>query len=521
MNRDSQIERLASRAERWDIIVIGGGATGAGCAVDAASRGYSTLLIEQSDFGKGTSSRSTKLAHGGVRYLRKGALGLVFRALRERSILLKNAPHVVEQRGFVIPASAVWEKYFYGAGLKLYDAIASGSTLPRSRMLTAGQLEELTPTLATEHLKGGVLYFDGQFDDARLNINLIQTAVDAGAAAVNYMRAVGFVKDAGRISAVAVDDLESGNSYEVPCRVVINACGPFSDELRRLDDKDCRPCMLASSGIHVVVDRSFLPSDCGVLIPHTDDRRVLFAIPWRGVTLIGTTDSYQPQANLEPRATKADVDYVLDHTCRYLDRCPLPTDVRSVFAGIRPLVSGDGQKDTASISRDHSIRVAESGLVTISGGKWTTYRHMAEDTITAAAETAGLPPRPCATEELPVHGHCKDAKRFGSLHWYGSDAAEILALAEREPGLNQALQPDCGLLAAEVAWAARNEMARTVEDVLSRRSRVLITDARKALELAEPVAQLLQKELGKNDEWKARQIEGFNNVAQGYFYPEE
>ncbi len=519
MTRETQLEILESAKEPWDIVVIGGGATGAGCAVEAAARGYRTLLFEQSDFAKGTSSRSTKLVHGGVRYLRKGAVGLVFKALRERSNLFRNAPHVVQQRGFIIPASSRWERYYYGAGLKLYDAIAFGSTLPHSRIIGAKEIETLSPSLATEELSGGVIYYDGQFDDSRLNLNLIQTAIREGACALNYMRVTGFSKHAGRVCEVHATDEESGQSITVACRSVINACGPYSDSIRKMDNQNAPPRQIASRGVHVVVDRSFLPSDYGILIPHTDDKRVLFAIPWHNSTLIGTTDSPQPDAPLEPRATKADIDYVLDHTCRYLDRCPLPTDVKSVFAGIRPLVGDSSDGGTASISRDHSISISESGIVTISGGKWTTYRDMAEDAVDRAAATSGLPQTSSPTESLKIHGCDFDAAAAGRLRWYGSDAVRIQELAKSSPELGRFLDKDETLTAAQVVWAVRHEFARCIEDVLARRTRVLFYDAKKALELAPPVAALLKTELGKDEAWSKHQVEEFASLAKHYLYP--
>ncbi|MCB0344539.1 MAG: glycerol-3-phosphate dehydrogenase/oxidase [Bdellovibrionales bacterium] len=517
MNRDTQLNILQSRKEPWDVVIIGGGATGAGCAVDAASRGYSAVLFEQCDFGKGTSSRSTKLAHGGVRYLRKGAFGLVSRALKERTNLLRNAPHVVRERGFIIPASSWLERSYYGLGLKLYDSFAFGSTLPASRILSASEAEELAPTLNTKELSGGVVYFDGQFDDARLNINLIQTAVEQGATALNYAKVTGFTKHRNKVVEVLVTDLENNKSYVAACRSVINACGPYSDAIRKMDDENAPPRQIASRGVHVVVDKSFLPSDYGILIPHTDDKRVIFAIPWHDSTLIGTTDSPQPDASIEPRATKADVDYVLDHTCRCLDRCPLPTDVKSVFAGIRPLVGDSSDGRTASISRDHSVSVSDSGVVTVSGGKWTTYRHMAEDAVNNAAKVGKLRRQRSQTRRLKIHG-C-DTNHHGKFQWYGADAVHITALVDSASEMARPLDAAETLIAAQVIWAARHEMARTVEDVLARRTRVLFYDANKAIELAPAVAVLLASELGKDQNWEQEQVNEFTALAKQYFYP--
>lgn len=497
--------RLEGRREPWDVLVIGGGATGAGIAIDAAARGYATLLLEQSDFGKGTSSRSTKLVHGGVRYLEQGNLRLVMEALRERGLLLENAPHLVRNLAFVVPNYDWWEAPFYGAGLKLYDLLAGKYRFGPSAILSREETLARLPTIRTDGLRGGVVYYDGQFDDSRLLIHLVTTAYEQGAALLNYAQVT-----AVRGDGASFRDLESGEDRDIRARVVINATGPFSDAVRRLADPGAPPSIAPSQGVHLVFDRSFLPGESAIMVPHTSDGRVMFAIPWHGHALVGTTDTPVPCANLEPVAQEQEVDFILETASQYLAKKPSRDDVRSVFAGIRPL-AGAGAARTASVSRDHSIRVEESGMVTISGGKWTTYRRMAEECVTHAAATAGLPVRAPMTRSLRIHGYCPDAARFGHLAVYGADARKVIAL-DRPVRLHAALP----YTEAEVVWAAREEMARTVEDVLARRTRALFLNARAAVGMAPRVAKLLAEELGRDETWQRAEIERFRAVAANY-----
>jgi glycerol-3-phosphate dehydrogenase len=517
LQRAALLQRAFDPGERWDILVIGGGATGVGIAVDAASRGYRTLLLEQQDFGKGTSSRSTKLIHGGVRYLRQGNLGLVMEALRERGRLARNAPHLVYELGFVVPAYTWWERPFYGLGLSLYDVLAGGGPFAATRLLSKKETLKRLPTLRAGGLRGGVLYSDGQFDDARLLIALVLTAIDRGAVALNYVRVIGLTRGAdSRVTGVIAQDAEAGATAEIAARVVINATGPFCDEVRRLAEAAALPMITPSQGLHLVFDRSFLPGDHALMVPETPDGRVMFAIPWQGHTLIGTTDTAVEETTLEPRPHEAEIDFILETAGRYLERAPTRGDVLSAFVGIRPLVRQSRALTTAALSRDHTISVEPSGLVTITGGKWTTYRRMAEDCVDRAAPLAGLPPRRCVTRSLLIHGHHEDASSFGPLAVYGNDAYHVRDLIQKEPELGTPLHPAFSYCGAEVVWAARREFARTVEDVLARRTRALFLNARAAVEMAPRVAELLAHELGRDAAWQRQQVEDFARLAEGY-----
>lgn len=499
------------------MVIIGGGATGLGAAVDSAFRGHRTLLLEKADFASGTSSRSTKLIHGGVRYLRQGNLRLVLDGLRERNRLVQNAPHLVHDLSFVLPAYKWWEKSFYGAGLKLYDRLTRDRNFGASRFLSRSDAIFHTPTLNPQGLRGGVLYHDGQFDDARLAVNLAQTAADLGAVPLNYMNVTGLIKDGNRIVGVAACDEETGKTFEVPARVVINATGVFSDVVRRMDDLQAAPIIAASQGTHIVLDRSFLPGDSAVLVPSTSDGRVLFAIPWHGKVLVGTTDTPVVQPQAEPRATEQEVNFLLSHISRHLSLRPARNDVLSVFAGLRPLIRSEVARNTSALSRDHVILVSGSGLVTIAGGKWTTYRQMAEEAVDTASRLAGLTQRTeGSTRTLRIHGWTDQAGSETPWGIYGSDAAAIQALAGEEPEGDQLLHPALPYRRCEVTWAVRNEMARTVEDVLSRRTRSLLLDARASMEAAPLVAHLMGKELGRSDGWAKSQVSAFRKTAQTY-----
>ncbi|MFW6200385.1 MAG: glycerol-3-phosphate dehydrogenase/oxidase [Gemmatimonadota bacterium] len=540
MNRSELIQRLRDTPEGWDMIVVGGGATGVGIAIDAASRGYSVALLEQSDFGKATSSRSTKLVHGGVRYLQQGNVPLVMEALKERGILRANAPHLVSDLPFVVPNYKWWEAPFYGIGMRVYDVLAGRYGFGSSKNLSVEETVERIPTIETDGLRGGVVYHDGQFDDARLLIDMVSTAVDQGAVPVNYCRVTGLLRsEDGFVDGVrVVDQEEEAAELELRGKVVVNATGIFADELRRMDDPDAPPIMRPSQGIHIVLDRDFLPGDSAIMVPKTDDGRVLFAIPWHDRVIVGTTDTPVDGPSLEPVPMAEEVDFLLEHTARYLTRDPRRDDVRSVFAGIRPLVgevaasgSEDGESvgsgkppDTAEISREHQIRVSDSGLVTIAGGKWTTYRKMAEEVVDHASTLAGLEPRECVTRDLNIHGFHQHPERFGEYAIYGSVAAELTALVDDEPELEELVHPQLRVRVGQVVWAARHEMARTVDDVLARRTRALLLDARAAYEAAPKVAEILARELasaeewphGREEEWMAEQVEAFQAIASGY-----
>lgn len=520
MKRDAALDRVHAN-EPFDIVIIGGGATGLGAAVDAAARGHSVCLIEQADFANGTSSRSTKLIHGGVRYLRQGQVSMVIGALRERERLIRNAPHLVCSVPFVIPAYRWWHRAYYGIGLKLYEEMGGHDSFDASAILSRTELIELLPTLERHKLRGGVLYHDGQFDDARLAVVLAQTAADHGAAMINRMRCAGLVKEGDRVTRVLARDEETGDELEIAARCVINATGPFTDSVRRLDQPDAAPLIRPSQGVHVVLPRDFLPGNHAMLIPRTDDGRVIFAVPWHGRVVAGTTDTPVDEAVLEPRALDEEFEFLLSHLGRYLSCNPEPRDVLSVFAGLRPLVRpstrGGAGASTASLSRDHYIAVSESGLITIAGGKWTTYRKMAEDVIDRAQEVGGLREVPSGTATLPLHGSegisCNLATDIDA---YGSDAARIRQLVADEPALGDYIDKRIDLQKAEVVWFAREEMARTVDDVLSRRCRALLLDARAALEAAPAVAEILGAELGWPAERRAADLAAFNRLAAGY-----
>ena len=517
MNRADMVSQARARREPWDIVVVGGGATGVGVALDAAARGYEVLLLEQSDFGKGTSSRSTKLVHGGVRYLEQGNISLVMEALKERGLLRQNAPHLVSDLGFVVPNYEWWEAPFYGVGLKVYNLLAGKYGFGTSEVLSKEETLERLPTIKTDGLRGGVVYYDGQFDDARLLVNMVATAVEQGGALVNYAPVTALTRDAeGFVNGVMARDLESGQELRAEARVVVNAAGPFCDAVRRMADSAAAPLIAPSQGIHLVFDRSFLPGKNAIMVPHTSDGRVMFAIPWHGHTLVGTTDTPVESASLEPRAFEEEIEFILETAGQYLLKPPTRADVLSVFAGIRPLVRSGDAKSTATLSRDHTIHIDGSGLLTITGGKWTTYRNMAEDCVNQAATLARLPEVPCPTRNLSIHGFHRHPEKFGDLGPYGSDALAIQDLMRFEPGLEKLLHPALPYCEAEVVWAARSEMARTVEDVLARRTRALFLNARAAIAMAPRTAELLARELGRDAAWRASQVEAFREVAHGY-----
>jgi glycerol-3-phosphate dehydrogenase len=517
VNRAAFLETIIARREPWDIAVIGGGATGAGIAVDAASRGYRVVLLEQSDFGKGTSSRSTKLVHGGVRYLQQGNIPLVMEALKERGLLLQNAPHLVRNLEFVVPNYLWWEAPFYGVGLKMYDLLAGQHGFGPSRILSRDEVLQHIPTLEPDGLRGGVVYHDGQFDDSRLLINLLQTAVEQGASVLNYARVTALVKDApGHVTGLTFRDEENGREHALGARCLINATGPFCDQLRRLDNPASTPMIAPSQGVHLVLPREFLAGDAAIMVPHTRDGRVLFAVPWHRRVVVGTTDTPISEVSLEPRAQEREVDFILETAGRYMAKCPTRADILSVFTGIRPLVKTKSDANTAALSRDHTIQVSPSGLLTIAGGKWTTYRKMAEDAVSRAAALASLPERPCVTKELRVHGSPNPPEVPGPLANYGSDAAGIAGLIREQPDLAMPLHEALPICGAQIVWAARHEMARTLDDVLARRTRVLFLDARVALAMAPAAARLLADALGRDEHWQRRQLAEFSEIAAGF-----
>jgi glycerol-3-phosphate dehydrogenase len=502
------------------VVIIGGGATGLGAAVDAATRGYRVALIEQCDFAKGSSSRSTKLVHGGVRYLRQGNISLVLEALKERGLLLANAPHLVHNMAFVIPNYKWWEGPFYGIGMKVYDRMAGKQGLGPSRTLSQSETVALIPTIEQESLVGGVIYHDGQFDDARLAINLAQTAAEAGAVMVNYVKAVGLVKENGLVAGVEAEDSETGNQFTIRAKCVVNATGVFVDTIRQQDDASAPNMVAVSQGIHLVLPKEFLPGDAAIMIPQTTDGRVLFAVPWHGHVIVGTTDTPVAAPSLEPHALEEEMEFVLTHAAQYLAKDPTPADVRSVFVGLRPLVKQGEATNTATLSRDHTIVVSESGLLTVTGGKWTTYRKMACDIIDQVEIIADLEGRPCQTERHAIHGATPES--VPEEHWqiYGTDAAGVRELLRNAPQYTERLHPELPYQEAEVLWQVRHEMARTVEDVLARRTRMLLLHAQAAIEAAPRVAALMAQELKRDAAWEKQQVIEFCALANGYLFPD-
>lgn len=514
-SRDEFVKKLEGQSI-WDIIIIGGGATGLGVAVDAASRGYSTLLLEQADFAKGTSSRSTKLVHGGVRYLAKGDIRLVYNALDERAILLRNASHLVKAQSFIIPCYSWYSIIKYIVGLKIYDWLSGRFSFGKSSFFTREKVMEHLPNINAKGLIAGIEYFDGQFDDARLAINLAQTSAEKGGVVLNYFKVNALQKTNGKISGVLAVDLETGKEYALASKVVINATGIFVDEVLKMDEPGRVPLVRPSQGIHIVLNKLFLKSDNAILIPETQDGRVLFAVPWHHHVLVGTTDTPLTTNSLEPVALDEEIEFILETVKDYFSIVPTRKDVLSVFAGLRPLAANNkNTNSTKEISRVHKLLVSDSGLVTITGGKWTTYRKMAEETVNKAVTVGDLIKKICETKKLKVHG-CTTLPVKGHLAVFGTDAAGIKELIKEDPLLNEKLVEHLPYTKAEVVWAVRYEMARTIEDVLSRRLRILFLDALAAIKAAPIVAYLIAEELGYTEEWKQLQLTQFNTLAAQY-----
>jgi len=523
MDRNQMLKRIEDQPDKvWDVIVIGGGATGLGTALDSTTRGYSTLLLEQSDFAKGTSSRSTKLVHGGVRYLAQGDISLVLEALHERGLLKKNAPHLFRDQSFIIPNYRWWTGPFYTVGMKVYDMMAGRLGLAPSEHISKEEVLEAIPNLSEDDLVGGVIYYDGQFDDARLAVNLAQSISENEGTIINYCKVEGLIKSPEHmITGVLARNIETGKRYKIRARAVINATGVFVDDLLKMDEPDSPPRVAPSQGIHIVLDASFLQGDSAIMIPKTSDGRVLFAVPWHGRVIVGTTDTPINDISLEPRALEEEIEFILNTASAYLERDPTRQDVLSVFAGLRPLAAPqDGSTETKEISRSHKLMVSLSGLVTITGGKWTTYRKMAQDTIDKAALIAGLEDRKCATRRMPIHGFAKNVDRDDHLHIYGSDKVHIKRLIVQRPELGEPIHPNLPFLKAEVVWAVRHEMARTVEDILARRTRALFLDARASIQMAEPVAYLMANELNWTDDHAVNEINNYKRLARGYLLTE-
>lgn len=518
MKREKMIDQIQQNPDQWDVIIIGGGATGLGAAVDAASRGYKTLLLEQSDFAKATSSRSTKLIHGGLRYLQQGDIALVTEALKERGLLCQNAPHLVHHLPFLVPNYKWWEGPFYGIGLKIYDALAGKLGIEKSRNLTRQQTLRAIPTLEPKELRGGCVYYDGQFDDARLAICLARTAVDHGACVVNYMKVTSLIKKKGLCVGVKATDKETKEHYTLHAKTIINATGIFADELIRQDNPRAHPIIAPSQGVHLVLSEKFLPGKTAILVPHTSDGRVLFFVPWHDRILLGTTDTPRKKAVLEPLALKEEIDFLLQHASQYLTSSPTRNDVLSVFAGLRPLVQARKDEKTSQLSRDHTIIISPSGLISIAGGKWTTYRRMAEDVINKAILVGNLRQRPCITHNLPLHGYCEGLDPQDHWSTYGTDRKLIQKMAQETKSLKKALHSNLPYTAAELLFAIEHEMARTVEDLLARRTRCLLLDAKASLDVAPFAAKLLSKTLKKGQSFENKQVKEYAKLSQNYYF---
>ena len=523
MDRARSLHRMEADPDfLWDMVVVGGGATGASVALDAASRGYSVALLERSDFGKGTSSRSTKLVHGGVRYLAQGNISLVREALRERTLLRQNAPHVVHELSFVVPCKNIFEKCWYRIGFFVYDFLAGASGFHRARGLTPSECMKLAPGLSPQKARGGVLYSDGQFDDARLLINILQTATEHGAAVLNYANVESISKDAnGKIDGVLVRDLETGITHPLKSRCLVNATGPFVDEVRRLDSTTNEPMVSASQGVHIVLSRDFLRGNTAVIVPKTSDGRVIFLIPWHDHVVVGTTDTPIERPVEEPRALREEIEFLLSTAGQYLIRKPTLADIRSLFTGIRPLVSQKGKgRNTSKLSRDHTIEITPSGMITITGGKWTTARHMAEDCVNRAASLAKFRYSPCITSTLRLHGYQANDRPDGHelpMDVYGSDRIALETLAASNPQFGKPILDDgYNLREAEVVWAVRHEMARTIEDVLARRCRLLLLDTQQAEIAAPAVASIMARELHRGSDWVEQQLQDFQKLLESY-----
>jgi len=519
MKREKMLKRLKKQKEPWDIVVIGGGATGLGVAVDAASRGYKTLLLEQHDFAKGTSSRSTKLVHGGVRYLQQGDISLVLEALKERGLMIQNAPHLVKNQAFIIPNYEWWDGPFYQVGLKVYDLMSGKLGIGSSKRLSKEETVQHIPTIDQHGLKGGVVYYDGQFDDARMALTLAKTADQYSGVLLNYFEVTGIEKnEEGIIDGLKARDVESGKEYSIKAKAVINATGVFADKVKKMDEPDVKDMIQPSQGIHLVVSKEFLPDKFAIMVPQTKDGRVMFAVPWHDKVVLGTTDTMKEKPELEPEAQDQEIDFILETAGQYLTKQPTRADILSVFSGLRPLAKPEGEgKSTKEISRHHKLMISPSGLITIIGGKWTTYRKMAEDTVDNAMLIGALPERKCITMNLPVSGYDKNLDlTTDPLAVYGSEKYQLLDLEEEQPELAEVISETLPLRRSQVVWAVRHEMARTVEDMLARRVRGLFLDAHESIRVSGQVAKIMAEEMGESSNWIEEQLEAFNEVASKY-----
>jgi len=515
--RSKLIERIKDTSE-WDVIVIGGGASGLGVALDALSRGFKTILLEQVDFAKGTSSKATKLVHGGVRYLAQGDISLVREALHERGLLQQNAPHLVKNQSFVIPNYSWFDGPFYTIGMKIYDFLAGKLSLGKSIHINKEETQRRISTVRTKGLYGGVVYQDGQFDDSRLAINVAQTCIQMGGVALNYMRVTNLTKNgAGKVNGVIAQDTDTGEVFTIQGKAIINATGIFVDDILKMDKPEAKQMVRPSQGVHLVFDKSFLPGDDAIMIPKTDDGRVLFLVPWHNRVIAGTTDTPIDEHSLEPIALEKEIEFILKTAGRYLTKQPTRQDALAVFAGLRPLAAPTGNSNkTKEISRSHKVIVSDSNLLTLTGGKWTTFRRMGQDTVDKAIKIGCLPKKESTSATQKIYSAIPTTDRSNHMYIYGSDQEAIHALEQENPVWGEKLVEHLEFKKAEVLWAVRNELAHTVEDVLSRRVRILFLDAKAAIIAAPEVARILAQELGKDENWQKKQIENFEKVAKNY-----
>ncbi|MDU8884820.1 glycerol-3-phosphate dehydrogenase/oxidase [Yeosuana sp. MJ-SS3] len=519
MSREEQILKIKA-TENWDCIIIGGGASGLGIAVDAASRGFKTVLFEGNDFAKGTSSKSTKLVHGGVRYMSQGHIGLVVEALQERGILAENAKHLFRNQSFVIPNYNRWKGYYYAIGLKIYDLLSRNLSLGKSELIRGSKVINILPNLKKANLSNGVVYHDGQFDDSRLAINLAQTAIEQGATILNYFKVIDILKDKhGKNEGVIVIDDETGEKYHIKSKCIINATGIFTDRILKINDPTHKKTVVPSRGIHLVFDKSLLNSNYAIMIPKTTDGRVLFIIPWHDKVLVGTTDTPVKKKTLDPVASKSEINFILQNGAQYFQRPPKKEDILSVFAGLRPLAAPrKNETKTKEVSRNHKIIVSDSNLVSIVGGKWTTYRKMAEEVVDKSILLHNYKNVRSRTKNLPIHGNVKETQTFKEkrLNVYGSDAKYIKEFEESNILYSKKIHVNYPFTAGQIVWAVRYELARTLEDVLARRVRLLFLDAKAAIESSRFVAKVMAKELNKDATWIDEQNEEFKKVAEKY-----
>lgn len=519
MRRYQLIRQIENPEIEWDMIVIGGGATGLGVTLDGALRGYKVAMFEQHDFAKSTSSRSIKLLHSGVRFLKRGDLALVREASLERGRLRRNAPHLVRKVSFVIPNYSRTEVFFHTMAQWVYDLLSWGKlSLGNSTPISTRMTQKYLPTIKQDGLRGGVVYQDAQFDDARLAINIAQSCLEQGATPINYMRVIKILYDKKKkVSGVVVKDMESDKEYQIKSKCIINATGISVDEILKMDNPEQPKTVKPRQGVHIVLDEKFLQTKHAMMIPSASDDRVLFAVPWYGKIIVGTSGVVRDYYSTNPSVLDKDVDFILETFGKYVTHKPERKDILSIFIGQRPVAANikEGEKPR-EISRNHRIRVSKNNLITITGGRWTTYRRMAEDTVDRAIRMGLLPKKVCKSRMFKLHGYKLNPNVKSHLHVYGSDMPYLKKMIDNESMMAAFLHADYKFTVAEVLWAIRKEMARTVEDVLARRVRLLIMDAKAAIETAPVVAQIMADEFGYKQAWIDQQVESFTAYAQKY-----